>query len=327
MFTDRTQNAGVPRKALFTLALSLTLFGIISSAGAQNSGAGRLSSNPNDLRDAFAKQKSSVQTPKAFANYVAQNPALGQKYARHFGVPEQKVVAFFEKALVPHTLTQSRTLSTFGVTDTGTIYPVKTTLPAGTKVWATREGVPVLKWNCSNPLTSLLPGSTLNSSPLEYVSIPSSVLPSGSPVLDVPTTFTASSAELPFGSDAPALALAPPLPPFDFAFGVPATDIVGSAALPGIGDIIDAGGSTISDFWPALFIPIIFAATQGGEGEIFTGETPPLLLPPGENPGNPDIVIPPAGPIIVPEVNTGILLVGGLPILGIAFGIAKRRKK
>ncbi len=323
MFTDRTQqtvNATVTT-IVTTLAVLFTANG---SALAQSGNGGRLSTNPNDLRDAFAKHPTQANSPKAFARFVAENPMLGQRYARHFGVPQERIVSFFQNALVPRTLNQSKTLSTFGVTDSGKIYPVKTTLPAGTKVWATREGVPVLKWNCSNPLSTLLPGATLETSPLEVVSTPSSVLPSGFPVLDVPGTFAANSSILPGdGSD---LALSPPLPALDFAFGVPATDVVASAALPGIGEVIDAGASSISDYWPALFIPVIFAFNQGGNGgETFVGETPPLALPVAVESAPPPIDA--FNPVVVPEGNTALLLLGGLPILGLAYRVANRNKK
>lgn len=307
MYADRTHKTNKLFVATLTLSVVALLSSIAPPAYAQSGTAGRLSSNPNDLRDSFARHPSRVDTPKEFAKFVAKNPVLGERYARHFGVPQEKLVTFFENALVPRTLAQSQTLSTFGVTSGGTIYPVKTTLPAGTKVWATREGVPVLKWNCSNPLTSLLPGASLSTPPEEYAIAASPVLPAGSPVLDVPAAnFAAASPE------GPSVALAPPLPSFDF--GVPATDVVGSAALPGIGDIISAGGSSVSNLWPALFIPVILAATQGGNGgDTLTGETPPLGLP--------------GGPVVVPEGNTGLLFAGGLPLLGLAFGIAKRRNK
>ena len=329
MYTDRTHKAVNSAPFLRTVSIALVFAGIAGTALAQSPRAGRLSSNPNDLRDAFAKHPSRADSPKEFAGFVARNPVLGERYARHFGVPQERIVSFFQNALVPQTLTRSQTMSTFGVTKSGSIYPVKTTLPAGTKVWATREGVPVLKWNCSNPLTSLLPGSTLSSPPLEVAQTAPPIMPFSAPVLDVPGTMTASSSALPGSEDAGALALAPALPAAGFSFGVPATDVVGSAALPGLGEIIDAGGSSIRDFWPALFIPVIFAATQGGGGDTFTGETPPLVLP-GNNESTPppsDVVFPPSGPVIVPEGNTALLLLGGLPILGIAYRVAGRRKK
>ncbi|MBC7809027.1 MAG: hypothetical protein H7145_23070 [Akkermansiaceae bacterium] len=306
--------------------LTTVLVGIATPTLAQNVGSGRLSSHPNDLRDSFAKHPVGATTPKAFANFVAQNPVLGQRYARHFGVPQERIVSFFQTALVPQTLSQKMTMNTFGVTSKGAIYPVNTTLPAGTKVWATREGVPVLKWNCSNPLTSLLPGATLDSTPLEYAAVPTSVMPSGSAVLDVPeSTFTIASSALP--GEGGTVALAPSLPAADFAFGVPATDVVGSAALPGIGDIIDAGGSSITDLWPALFIPVIFAATQGGDSGG-TGETPPFVLPDsgGTTPPS-DVGFPSGGPVIVPEGSTALLILGSLPVLGVAYRLANRRKK
>jgi hypothetical protein len=45
----------------------------------------------------------------------------------------------------------------YGVTKAGKIYGKKMTLKKGTRVWATRDQKPILKWDCSNPLLPKLP--------------------------------------------------------------------------------------------------------------------------------------------------------------------------
>lgn len=99
-----------------------------------------------------------VESTRELVAALRSDPALRARYARHFGVSEAEAISFVERALVPYRLPQSRTLTVYGVTPAGRIYPVRTRLRRGTRVWATRSGVPILKWLCSNPLTRSLPG-------------------------------------------------------------------------------------------------------------------------------------------------------------------------
>ena len=92
---------------------------------------------------------------------LRSDQALRQRYARHFGIPEDKVVDFVKSALIPYTLPADRSVTVYGVTKSGRIYATRSRLRKGTKVWATRSGVPVLKWLCANPLTKTLPGTKI----------------------------------------------------------------------------------------------------------------------------------------------------------------------
>ena len=195
------------RKYSFSVVFSIAMVcisgiftGSIAPVLAQSELGNRLSSNPGDLRDAFASHPTDANTPEAFARFVAQNEALSQRYSRHFGVPQDSLVSFFKTALVPYTLEKRQEFTTYGVTKNGDIYPVKTTLPRGAKVWATREGVPVLKWNCSNPIASVLPGSTLVTRPLEYANTRISAPAQGTiPGINIPDTL--SSVDSPSSPD------------------------------------------------------------------------------------------------------------------------------
>lgn len=92
---------------------------------------------------------------------LRSDQALRQRYARHFGIPEDKVIDFVKSALIPYKLPTDRSVTVYGVSKSGRIYATRTRLPKGTKVWATRSGVPVLKWLCANPLTKTLPGTKI----------------------------------------------------------------------------------------------------------------------------------------------------------------------
>jgi hypothetical protein len=99
------------------------------------------------------------------------NSKLRQRYAKHFGVGEAEVVDYVKRALVPYRLPESRNVLTYGVTRTGRIYAVRTRLKKGTRVWANRSGVPILKWLCANPLAQRLPGTRI-ASPIQHTPRP-----------------------------------------------------------------------------------------------------------------------------------------------------------
>ncbi|MBC8142179.1 MAG: hypothetical protein H7Y38_12145 [Armatimonadetes bacterium] len=330
MFTNRTQNQSLSFIKVTTVALASIL---VTGAVAQAQG---LTANPNDLRDAFAKHPSQANSPQAFAQFVSQNQSLSQRYSRHFNVPQDRLVSFFKTSLVAYKLPEARTLTTYGVTKSGAIYPVEITLPKGTPVWATREGVPVLKWNCSNPLASILPGAALNTPALEYASAPSPLKPiSDAPQVSLPDTFgmtTASS--LPEESFTGSSVAVAPLADAGFAFAVP-TGTADSASLPGIGEIVDAGAKSFNpaNLLPGLLlIPAIMGAVGGGSDAVFSGESDPVLargtgesapvMPMGGGESTPVI----GAPVVVPEGDTAGLLLAGLPLLTGAVWLSRRRK-
>ena len=92
---------------------------------------------------------------------LRSDEALRRRYARHFGIPENQVIDFVKNSLVPYKLPADRDVTVYGITKSGRIYPVRTRLRKGTKVWANRSGVPILKWLCANPLTKTLPGTKI----------------------------------------------------------------------------------------------------------------------------------------------------------------------
>jgi hypothetical protein len=98
-----------------------------------------------------------VESTDELVAVLNTNSRLRQLYARHFGVSEAEVVDFVKRSLVPYRLPAARQVLTYGVTKTGRIYSVRTRLARGTRVWANRSGVPILKWLCANPLIGRLP--------------------------------------------------------------------------------------------------------------------------------------------------------------------------
>lgn len=331
MFTDRTHqtNCSVLSVAAFALASVFT-----AGVAAQAQG---LTGSPHDMRDAFAKHPAKANSPEAFAQFVAQNQALSQRYSRHFNVPQDRLVSFFRTSLIAYKLPEAQTLTTYGVTKSGAIYPVRTTLPKGSTVWATREGVPVLKWNCSNPLAAVLPGAALNTPALEYASAPSLLHPAtDAPQVSLPDTFaTTTTSSLPEadGFTGDSVAVAP-----SFAVATTDTGTAVASALPGIGEIVDAGTKSFNaaNLLPGvLLIPAIMAALgNGGSGSVFSGDSEPVLAPGGGESlpvmpmgsGEAPPVMPGVGVTVVPEGGTAGLLLAGLPLLTGAVWLSRRRK-
>ncbi|WP_395088678.1 DUF6777 domain-containing protein [Armatimonas sp.] len=106
-------------------------------------------------RDRFLNEP--VLTTDALVESLKTNKIFRSNIAKHFGLPEERVVSFVEDALVPYILPQDTPVTNYGVTKTGLIYGKKMSLKKGTRVWATRDGSPVLKWICSNPLSPKAP--------------------------------------------------------------------------------------------------------------------------------------------------------------------------
>lgn len=90
-------------------------------------------------------------------NTLKTNKTFRTNLARHFAIPDDRLIEFVQDALVPQYLTADTRVPNFGVTKSGTIYSKTTTLKKGTRVWATRDGKPILKWDCSNPITKTPP--------------------------------------------------------------------------------------------------------------------------------------------------------------------------
>ena len=106
-------------------------------------------------RDRFSSTPSG--TTVELVETLKANPTFRRNLARHFGLAESQVIAFVQDALVPKVLTEPAPVMNYGVTKTGVIYGKTMNLKKETRVWATRDGKPILKWDCSNPLVKRLP--------------------------------------------------------------------------------------------------------------------------------------------------------------------------
>ena len=97
------------------------------------------------------------KTPEEFANGLANNARARKAMAKHFKVSESELVDYVRTNLVLTKTTRTIKAPNYGLTRKGYLYYKWTTFKPGLKIWATRDGKPVLKWVCSNPITFKLP--------------------------------------------------------------------------------------------------------------------------------------------------------------------------
>lgn len=106
-------------------------------------------------RDSYLQYK--VYSVEQLIQQVSDNPAVRSRFARHFQIPEARVVSYMRANLVESYVPKTGRYTVYCVRPSGRFYPVKQTFRQGTKVFALRNGEPVMKWVCGNPLSKLLP--------------------------------------------------------------------------------------------------------------------------------------------------------------------------
>ncbi|HEY3268575.1 MAG TPA: hypothetical protein VGM37_16775 [Armatimonadota bacterium] len=82
---------------------------------------------------------------------------LRQRYANHFHIAPEQVIPYFRANLVESYVPRTRRYRVWMSTKDGHKFARYQTFHAGTRVLALRNGEPVLKWACGNPLTNRLP--------------------------------------------------------------------------------------------------------------------------------------------------------------------------
>ena len=192
--------------------------------------------------------------------------------------------------LVESYVPQTRRYTVYCMSPSGRIFAVKQTFHKGTKVFALRNGDPVLKWLCGNPLSKFLPAvqtKTIKKKP--NVKVAGAIETLITPAEDVDVLV-------------PNEAVAPeylPAVPFSLA-AVPAA-------------LFSGGGG--GGFSPLFLLPAALLFSNNGGGGGGGGTTPHIPIPP---------VVPPVGPA-VPEPSGAVLMLAALPVL--ALCTVRRRRE
>jgi hypothetical protein len=107
-------------------------------------------------RDAFLRYR--VQTVEELVAQIQADPVVRARLAKHFHVGQAELVAYLRDNLVVQTVPESGYYTVYGVTEkTGRIYPTRQYFRKNQKVFALRDGSPLLKWECGNPIATRLP--------------------------------------------------------------------------------------------------------------------------------------------------------------------------
>ena len=94
------------------------------------------------------------------AHQISTDRAVRLKYARHFHVTPDRIVAALTSGLRLVSLTRPLRTRSWYVGTSGAIHVKTKLLPKGTPVFVSSDGRPLLAWSCGNPLR---PGSTWRS--------------------------------------------------------------------------------------------------------------------------------------------------------------------
>jgi hypothetical protein len=201
-----------------------------------------------------------VYTVPDLINQVEMKPAIALRYARHYNTTPAKVVQFMKDNLVESYMPSTQTFRTYWVRRNGKIVSGNETLKKGTRVFALRNGTPILKWACGNPLTVSLPvirtrmaaaqqDVATRMSPSVQMLVPSepaSVIVPSEPA--APVMVAQAPAELPYSQ----MAQLPPTPSLPVSVAAAPVHLaafpIGAiggvvAAAPVIASIVHTGGS------------------------------------------------------------------------------------
>jgi len=197
-----------------------------------------------------------VYTAPDLIDQLETHPAIAARYARHYHTTPENIIRYMRANLVESYMPRTQVFTTYWVRGNGKIRTGSERLTKGTRVFALRNGQPVLKWACGNPLTAGLPPvRTIASSTVEHFH-----------------TKISPSEELLVPSE-PADVVIPAEPPPVMMTEVPNEEIrFSSAAIPPA-----AGGGGFAFPWiPVAAIPIIVGVTHPGGGG---GDTPVPPVP------------------------------------------------
>jgi len=93
----------------------------------------------------------------AVINQIRGNRKLLLRYANHFHIPPEQVIPYFRQNLVESYIPKTGRYQVWMKRPDGSTYSRYQTFHAGERVLALKNGQPVLKWACGNPLITQLP--------------------------------------------------------------------------------------------------------------------------------------------------------------------------
>lgn len=251
-------------------------------------------------QDSFLEYR--ADTVEALALQAEKNPRVRARYARHFGIPANRVAQFIRENLVISYLPRAGTYRVYNVTPGGRIYSQQRTLARGTRVLTLRNGEPVLRWICGNAMVPRLPQVA------GVREVPPA--PAPAPVVSVPAEQVAlvpRAVSVPFETVTVVPAPAPVPAPV-----TPVPTPVTVAAAPVVTPVPVVTPPTVPEVRPSI-LPVM--AVGPGIISAITPERPPV--PPITELPPPEVPIPEPG-------SMAMLAMGSLPM---AWGILRSRRR
>jgi hypothetical protein len=133
-----------------TILISTVLLVFVTAAGIACAGV----LQPTPL-DSFLPYK--VYSVGQLIKEVQNSPTIQIHYARTFHVPQDRVVQYMRDNVVESYIQETGKYTVYCVRPDGLVYPTVQHFSKGTKVFALRNGQPIMKWACGNPLMNFLP--------------------------------------------------------------------------------------------------------------------------------------------------------------------------
>lgn len=133
--------------------LSLILFVVV--AVAVLAVAGNTATRTQAAPGSFISSR--TDSVKALVDQISADKNVAKLYEKHYGMSASQIADYFEKNLTLITLKSPLKTQVYYVSKSGTIKLKQKLLPAGTRVFATKDGTPVLEWRCGNPFSKYLP--------------------------------------------------------------------------------------------------------------------------------------------------------------------------
>ncbi len=98
-----------------------------------------------------------VKTSSQLADQLLREPVVGRRYQIHFGLKPSELAEYFRKNLHYSVLKKPLRITVYGIDKKGRSIGKTRIVPAGTPVFVTSTGIPLLKAACGNPFREKLP--------------------------------------------------------------------------------------------------------------------------------------------------------------------------
>jgi hypothetical protein len=93
----------------------------------------------------------------SFVSQIASNKRVAARYARHYSMSPDKLIAYFRENIKIKTLDKPYRTTVYFMSKGNIIKKKQRVLKAGSRVFVGPNGLPLLEWRCGNPLSKKLP--------------------------------------------------------------------------------------------------------------------------------------------------------------------------